>query len=198
MTDIDLSNLDPADPKAVEYLRAALERQMAATETANKEAAALRAGAHTAEVRSALQQLGAPEQIADLYPADGKTDKDSVRTFLKDRIGLDTDAMDGWKRFETRAGMTEPPPPEQDEMEVLLRKSEKDTAKFYQGQYKPTDKEVEEFNALKDKVLHGLLPKWDQDVASGQMAPLVEPSGFGGFIDPPMWARRARFHVTSL
>lgn len=198
----DLDQIDTNDPEAVRHLREAAQRaQRAATEQAEaanaaiQESESMKAAQHAAEVKATLTKLGAPEQIAELYPTDGPVDEDAVKAFLRDKVGIQPDEVNSaWSRYENR-GQGEPLSPTPNEDEVWASSELQKNIDFYRRTTSPTEQEEKDMNDLKAKVF-GRLNKWDQDVAEGRMEPIINPTGFGGFLDPPVYARRAQAHVT--
>lgn len=195
--EFDLANLDTSDPEAIKQLRAAYERQAAKAAEAEKGLAEARAVQRTAEVKNILGNLKAPGQLADLFPAEADVSEESVKTFLRDKVGFSPETTDAWGRYEQLGNRSEPPAPVPNEDEAWVAKEMQKTAEFYRRTNAPTDAEISELNELKSKVFQKLV-EWDNDVSTGKMAPLVEPQGFGGFLDPPAYARRARHYVSQI
>jgi len=194
-TDLDLDNLDLGDPEAVKHLKAWAQRQADAAKSAQENLVAAQQAAHATEVKATLRDLGVPESLANLYPSDAPTTKDAIKTFIKDNVGIDPDVNTEWARYSQRAGQGEAPPAAEDEMEAYAKKLIEGNRKFYSRPYDLSPDEKLEIEEIQLKVVNELLPKWDNDVASGRMGPIIDPQGFGGLIDPPIYARRASFHM---
>lgn len=196
---------DQDDLSTPEGLRAAYERANAraneAAETAQAQAtelAKIQAAQRQESVRSQLRTIGAPEKIADVYPADADVSEQAIRGFLKENLGMEPDMLESWGRYSaSQGGESGAPGAPEDEWVKYAKEQTESLHKFYRNQYKPSPKEEQDTIDLKHKIFDVNLPKWDQQVASGQMLPLVDPMGFGGLIDPPSYARRAKFFPTS-
>lgn len=189
--DLDLTELDTNDPEAVKRLRDAYERQAARNTKAEEELAALRAEQRKSSVQGILNELHAPAQLADLFPADGDVSEETVKTFLRDKVGLEPDVNEAWNRYQSISDRSDPPPPAVDEDEKWAIEEMAKTAKFMSRQNAPTDQERAELDELLHKVEKGMRT-WDEEVSTGKRELLVQPQGFGGFLDPPQYARRAR------
>lgn len=194
--EFDLSNLDVNDPEAIKRLREYAERQAARANKAEESEATMRAAARTAELKGVLDKLKAPGQLAELYPADKPVTEDDVRSFLRDKVGLTPDQNDAWSRYEKVSSQATPPPPEKDQDQQWYEKEMAEAAKFYSKTTQPSQAEIDALEEAKMKVF-SKLNQWDQECASGQREVLVSPQGYGGFLDPPPYARRARHYVSS-
>lgn len=177
---------DTQDSEAIQHMRAALEAR-------DTELTALRAEKRANEVRSILGDLKAPPNIAEIFPADAPVTKEGVSAFLKDKIGLDPDGLEAWNRYDKVANGREGVAAPEDEEAKWIATELKNTADFYRKTTLPTEAETKALEELKSKVFRNL-EKWDTEVANGHMGPLVTPQGFGGLLDPPAYAVRARFH----
>lgn len=204
MSDVfDSLNEQDLDDTVIKRVRAAYDNQVKNAadaqrqlEEATKERDALLANQRASEIRSILAELKAPGVDPGLFPADAPVNKDAVQAFLKDKIGLmPTEDMSAWSRYEQVSGNTEPPAPPQDENEVWAAKEMAATSKFYKGQFQPSPEEAKAMDEAKDKVF-GRLLQWDEQVSEGRMDPIIRPEGFGGLLDPPSYARRARHHIS--
>jgi len=198
VSDLDLSQIDMTDPKAMEYVRAWAQREQEKRQAAEAQLGELQSKQHAAEVQSMLRELKAPESIASLYPADAKADKESVKTFLKEKIGFDSDVNDNWVRYEQRE-RGEPVPPPEDEMVKLEKQYVKETTDFFRDKrfLAPSPAEEKSMEEAKRKVFDELLPKWDREIAEGRRGPIVDPQGYGGLIDPPSWAIHTQYATRS-
>lgn len=194
--EIDFTNFDASDPEAIQRLRAAYERQKEHADKANHEVGELRAEQRSAQVKTILSNLKAPSQLAELYPTDQPVSEDALKTFLRDKVGLSPDVNDAWSRYDQLSNNSSPPPPETDPDVEWAKEELAKTEKFYRATHAPTDKELAELNESKAK-MYAKLNQWDQDVMMGKMDRLVDPQGFGGFLDPPPYARRARHFVST-
>ena len=193
--DFDLSNLDPSDPDAIRHLSEAYERSQARAQKAEQEAAEHQSALRDTQVKGIFDGLKAPGKLAELYPKDAEVSESAVKNFLQDKVGLSADDMNAWTRYQNLTGSQEPLMPAEDEDEIWAKKEMEATRKFYKGQYQPTDEERKALDDAKDKLFRKLT-QWDSEVASGKRDPIIDPQGYGGFIDPPPWARRATHHVT--
>ena len=182
LTDQELAEFQAfkTQAEAAQAAQAGLETKLAALEATNR----------TNAVKSVLSDLKAPAQIADLYPADGEITPDAVKTFLRDKVGLNPDIASQWSSYEQGRLASEGAPEQVDGIDAILSKEHAANEKFYRNPYQVTVKEEQEMRDFSAQA-SGLLKKWDREVEAGKLDILVQAQGFGGRIDPPPYARRA-------
>jgi hypothetical protein len=197
--ELELDKLDLNDPGAIQKLRDAYEHQKdRASKVTDLETQIAESVARerTRDVQTILREMHVPETLAELYPTDGKIEADSIRNFVRDKVGMEPDKdTDAWRRYDKLRSNSEPMAPAEDETDKWVKTEMQKTEDFYRRQNLPTPEEEKDIQQLKARVTRDLAT-WDQEVQSGQRDPIFSPQGFGGFLDPPSYARRARNFVS--
>lgn len=158
-----------------------------------EERATERASAREADVRVAFREAGLAEQSASLYPSDLAVSADSVADWASNHginpvapsLPRDETMIDRYNRFI--AGSGETVGTEDDRSARLMRRVvEARTRKF-----RPSSEERQELEKDEAEV-NALNRQLEREILAGRAQPFGQGNvlGYGGGIDPPIWANR--------